>query len=109
MPRGSHLGEFEYLVMLALMRLGEDAYGMRVRREIQARAQRDVTIGSVYATLDRLERKGLAESSAGIDETGRARKYFGVTAAGSEAMRRHLEAIVRMGEGLALHEKLDAR
>lgn len=108
MPRGSHLGEFEYLIMLALLRLKENAYGMQVRREIQARTDRSVTIGSVYATLDRLEKKGLAVSAAGMDEAGRARKYFRVTPDGAHAMRRHLEAIEGMTEGLTLRHELDA-
>ncbi len=108
MPRGSHLGEFEYLIMLALLRLKGDAYGMNVRREIQSRTDRSVSIGSVYATLDRLERKGLAAPHAGIDDAGRARKYFQVTAEGGEAMRRHVDAMARMSDGLALDRELDA-
>lgn len=108
MPRGSHLGEFEYLIMLALLRLKDDAYGMRVRREIQSRTDRSVSIGSVYATLDRLERKGLALSRAAMDDAGRARKYFEVTAEGGDAIRKHIDAMDRMSDGLALERELDA-
>ena len=108
MPRGSHLGEFEYLVMLALLRLRGDAYGMQVRREIQTRTDRSVTIGSVYATLDRLEKKGYAVSAAGMDDAGRARKYFRITSDGAGAMRRHVEAMESMTEGLTLRHELDA-
>ena len=63
MGKGDHLGEFEHLVMLALLRLRDSAYGMRVRREIQSRTERSVAIGSVYAALDRLERKGYVRSA----------------------------------------------
>ena len=61
MAKGEFLGEFEQLVLLALLRLGEEAYGMAVRREIETRASRDVSIGAVYATLDRLEEKGAGQ------------------------------------------------
>ena len=54
MAKGEFLGEFEQLVMLAVLRLKEEAYGIEVRREIEARARRDASIGAVYATLDRL-------------------------------------------------------
>jgi hypothetical protein len=59
MPKGQYLGEFELYVLSALARLGADAYGMTVRREIEERAGRSVAIGAVYATLDRLAEKGL--------------------------------------------------
>ena len=108
MPRGEHLGEFEYLVMLALLRLKDDAYGMAVRREIEDRTERSVSIGSVYATLDRLDSKGLARAEPRIDEAGRARKGFRLTQKGAEAMRERMNAISRMTEGLAIAEELDA-
>ncbi|HEV3200286.1 MAG TPA: helix-turn-helix transcriptional regulator, partial [Bryobacteraceae bacterium] len=63
MAKGDSLGEFEHLVLLAVLRLGADAYGMRVRSEIAGRTGRDVTIGAVYATLDRLADKGLVSST----------------------------------------------
>ena len=62
MAKGEFLGEFEQLVMLAVLRLKEEAYGMEVRREIEARARRGASIGAVYATLDRLETKVLVRS-----------------------------------------------
>lgn len=111
MAKGDHLGEFEQLVMLALLRLKDDAYGMRVRREIQSRTERSVTIGSVYATLDRLEQKGYVVSSvAGPtgSRKGRARKYFHLTPDGAKALIRKQEAIRRMTEGLSLHRELEA-
>ncbi len=108
MPRGEHLGEFEYLIMLALLRLKADAFGMQVRREIQSRTERSVTIGSVYATLDRLEKKGYSRSEAGLDDAGRARKYFSLTPDGAQAMRDRMAAIERMTEGLSVARELDA-
>jgi len=101
--KGESLGEFEYLVMLAVLRLGEDAYGMRVRREIAERTARDATIGSVYATLDRLETKGLV-SGALCDPTpergGRAKRLFHLTDAGLEAVNRARRESQSMLEGL---------
>ncbi len=111
MAKGDHLGEFEHLVMLALLRLKEEAYGMRVRREIQNRVERSVAIGSVYATLDRLEQKGYAKSSfgaSGPDGKGRPRKYFRLTPAGAQALRRRHDAIERMMEGVAVRKELEA-
>jgi len=111
MAKGDHLGEFEHLVMLALLRLKRDAYGMRVRREIQSRTERSVAIGSVYATLDRLEQKGYVLSSLGDAEgppKGRARRYFALTPEGAKALLRKQEAIQRMTEGLSLRSELEA-
>lgn len=103
MGKGEFLGEFEQLVLLALLRLGEGAYGMTVRREIEDRAARDVSIGAVYATLDRLEEKGLVKSRLGepTDERGgRAKKCFTMTGAGARALERSQQAVRDMLEGL---------
>lgn len=103
--RGDNLGEFEQLVLLALLRLGEEAYGVTVRREIAARTGRDTAIGAIYATLDRLEQKGFAESSLGESTSargGRAKRYFRVTASGHAALSESLNATARMQEGLEL-------
>ena len=111
MAKGDHLGEFEHLVMLALLRLKGDAYGMRVRREIQSRTDRSVTIGSVYATLDRLEQKGYVLSSVaggGPSAKERARRYFTLTREGAKALLRKQDDIQRMTEGLALRRELEA-
>ena len=111
MPKGDHLGEFEQLVMLALLRLKDDAYGMRVRREIQSRTERSVSIGSVYATLQRLERKGYVHSSVSDPEPipgGRARKFFLVTRDGGQALLRTQEAFQRMTAGLSIRGELEA-
>ena len=111
MAKGDHLGEFEHLVMLALLRLGTDAYGMRVRQVIQSRTERSVSIGSVYATLDRLERKGWVVSSVGEADGsagGRARRFFGLTPEGGAALLRKQDAIQRMTEGISLRRELGA-
>jgi DNA-binding PadR family transcriptional regulator len=102
-PKGEFLGEFEQLVLLALIRLGDEAYGMSVRRELEARAGRDVSIGAVYATLDRLESKGLVRSRIGdpsADRGGRAKRCFIITGAGARALERSQQALRQMLDGL---------
>jgi len=86
-------------VLLALLRLGHEAYGVSVRQEIDGRTGRDVSIGAVYATLDRLEAKGLVRSRAGeatAERGGRAKKHFHVTPKGVAAINRTHEALRRM-------------
>jgi DNA-binding PadR family transcriptional regulator len=103
LPKGEFLGEFEQLVLIALLRLEDEAYGMAVRREIQQRADRDVSIGAVYATLDRLEAKGLVKSRVGDaaeNRGGRAKRCFTITAAGSRALDRSQQALRQMLHGL---------
>src|SRR5205085_6667906 len=85
MPDRDYLGEFEHLIVLALLRLDDLAYGVTVRQEIELRTKREVSIGAVYATLDRLERKGYVSSYRG-DPTpqrgGRSKRFFRVTQKG---------------------------
>lgn len=103
MGRGTVLGEFEQLVLLALLRLGADGYGMQVRREIEERTGRDVSAGAVYATLDRLEEKGLVRSEVGDptpERGGRARRTFEVTGNGARALDEARRIFARMAEGL---------
>ncbi len=97
------LGEFEHIIILALLRLGDEAYGMRVRQEIEQRAGRETSIGAVYSTLDRLEAKGLVESSTGDptpERGGRAKRIFRVTIKGIQALERSQLALMNMMEGL---------
>ena len=97
--RGSYLGEFEQLVLLAVARLGDDAYGVTVRREIERRAQRSASLGSVYATLERLETKGHVASYEGAptsERGGRARRHYRLLPSGATA----LEAARRMQEAM---------
>jgi DNA-binding PadR family transcriptional regulator len=103
MPKGEALGEFEYLVILAVVRLGANAYGMRVRQEIAERTGRDVTIGAVYATLERLTDKGLLAASMSDptpERGGRAKRSFTLTGAGMEAANRARRDLVNMLDGL---------
>ncbi len=98
------LGELEQLVLLALVRLGDDAYGVTVRREIARCTGRPASFGTIYATLARLEDKGLVDSWLG-DPTplrgGRRKKYFRVRPAGKVALRAYLQALRTMTRGLA--------
>ena len=98
-----YLGHFEHLVLLALIRLGETAYGVTVRREIEQRTERDVSIGAIYATLDRLETKGLVKSRVGEPTArrgGRAKRHFRITGRGVTAVNRTQEALHKMSDGL---------
>src|ERR1700689_3954432 len=84
-----HLGEFEQIVLLAVLRLGEKAYGVPIRAEIENRAGRKVSVGALYATLDRLEAKGLVHSwfaDATAQRGGRSKRYFKLLPAGAEAL-----------------------
>ena len=103
MSSRDYLGEFEHIVVLALMRLGDRAYGVTVRQEIAARISRDVSIGAVYATLDRLEAKGYVKSQLGDptpERGGRSKRFFRVTAKGVSAVNRTHRALLSMSEGL---------
>ena len=100
-----YLGEFEHMILLALLRLGDRAYGVTVRQEIQLRTDREVSIGAVYATLDRLEAKGYVKSRRGDptpERGGRSKRFFRVTAKGVAALNRTQRALRGMTEGLDL-------
>jgi DNA-binding PadR family transcriptional regulator len=97
------LGDFEQLVLLALIRLGDRAYGIAIHAEIVERGGRDVTVASVYKTLERLEDKGLAVSSLGeptAERGGRRKKYFRIQPAGRRALRHAIASLRRMATGL---------
>jgi DNA-binding PadR family transcriptional regulator len=100
-PKGDYLGEFEQLIILAVLRLDKEAYGMEVRREIESRTGRDASIGAVYATLDRLETKGWVRSQEfTADNEKRPRRLYRVTADGARALERTHAAIANMWEGV---------
>lgn len=101
MGRGDYLGEFEQIVLLAVARLDADGYGMRIRREIEERTGRNVSIGGVYATLDRLEAKGLI-ASRDESSTGRARRFFSLTKAAIASLEASRLMQARMWDGLQL-------
>lgn len=97
------LGEFEQLVLIALVRLGDTAYGATIRREIVARAGRPVAISAVYTTLERLEQKGLVRSWIGEptpQRGGRRRKHFELLPAGARALKLAYEAFTGMTAGV---------
>jgi DNA-binding PadR family transcriptional regulator len=97
------VGELEQLVLLALIRLGDRAYGVTVQRELIQRARRHASLGTVYTTLTRLEHKGLVIARIGeptAERGGRRKRYFSVLPAGQRALRRSLNALERMASGL---------
>jgi len=105
MGKGDFLGEFEQVVLLAVLRQENEGYGMSIRREIEESVGRDVTIGAVYSTLDRLERKGFVRSREGEAEPvrgGRARKHFAVTADGADALRTSRAMMNELWDGVDL-------
>jgi PadR family transcriptional regulator, regulatory protein PadR len=105
MPNRDFLGEFEHIVILALLRLSDRAYGVTVRQEIESRIGREVSIGAIYATLDRLEAKGYAKSYLGDptpERGGRSKRFFHVTTKGITAVNRTHSALKNMTEGLRL-------
>jgi PadR family transcriptional regulator PadR len=105
MSNRDFLGEFEHIVVLALLRLADRAYGVTVRKEIEVRTGREVSIGAIYATLDRLERKGYVKSHLGDptpERGGKSKRFFHVTAKGVAAVNRTHRALLSMTEGLHL-------
>ena len=98
-----YLGEFEQIVLLAILRLGEDAYAIPIRQEIEERTGRAVARGALYTALDRLEHKRCLRSkmSAPLPERGgRSRRYFTVTPAGLSAIRSSRRSLLRLWQGL---------
>jgi len=102
MTDNTFLGEFEQMVLLAILRLGDDAYGVPIRREIEQNAGRSVARGALYTTLDRLVGKGLLTSRVGEPTAvrgGRAKRYFDITPLGYEALRTSRQALVNLWRG----------
>ena len=88
--KGEYLGAFEELVLLAVASLGDDAYGVKVQQKVEHDAERAVSLGAVYASLDRLERKGFVSSwigETGAFRGGRRKRHFTVTAEGRAELR----------------------
>jgi len=101
MTRQAPLGEFEQLILLAAVRLGDQAYGASIRREVETRTGRSVARGAVYTTLDRLEAKHLLESAPGAASDGRAhRRYYEVTSRGIDRLREAAAAVRSLWSGL---------
>jgi len=103
MARRSSLGEFELMILLAVIRLDEEAYGVSISRELEQAAGRDVALGSVYAALERLEQKGLVTSLLG-DPTpargGRAKKFFRATSKGIKEAKSMQRALINLWSGI---------
>ena len=101
--RVTHLGEFEQLILLALLRLRGNAYGVSIRSEIEERTGRNVSSGALYTTLDRMERKGLITSRIGeptAERGGRRKKFYRPSREGGRALRASYQALRNMAEGL---------
>ena len=102
------LGEFEQLVMCAVLRLDDDAYGATIRRELLERAGRDVSAGAIFTTLERLEARGLVTSTYGDptpERGGRRKRFYRLKPEGRRTLAASLETIRRMARGLELGEE----
>jgi PadR family transcriptional regulator PadR len=103
MAARDYLGNFELMILLAIMRIDNDAYGVPISDEIEATTGRAVVLGSVYAALDRLEERGLVTSRLGeprAERGGRAPRHFRITAAGIREVRGTQRALTTLWRGL---------
>ena len=97
------IGEFEHLLLLAVLRLGDDAYGVTIRRAVEEATGRQVAAGAVYTALGRLESRGLVSSRAGDtapERTGMRRRYYRVQPEGARVVDRTLRHLEAMARGL---------
>jgi PadR family transcriptional regulator, regulatory protein PadR len=97
------LTDFELMLVVAILRIGDEAYGVQIAREIEATSGRRVLLGAAYAALDRLERNGLVSSSVGsptAERGGRARRFFRVTPRGVRAAQDTQQALVALWRGV---------
>ena len=97
------LGEFEQMVLLAILQVKDDAYGVTIHEELERRTKRKVARGAIYMTLDRLEKKGLLESWAAAptaERGGRAKRCYKVTKPAVAALRASRRALVSLWDGL---------
>jgi PadR family transcriptional regulator, regulatory protein PadR len=102
---GEYPGEFEVMVLLAIVRLGGDAYGWTVAQELERVAGRSVTSGALYTTINRLEQKGLIRTRTGDateERGGRPRRYLAVTPEGAASLERARAALDRLWAGVSL-------
>jgi PadR family transcriptional regulator PadR len=103
MAKRPYLGNFELIVLLAVIRSGENAYGVPIAREIASRGGREVSLGGIYATLERLEANGLVSSEMGEstpERGGRAKKYFHITPKGLREIRATQRALKKLWQRL---------
>src|ERR1700724_3695892 len=100
---GDSIGEFEQLILIALVRLGEGAYGVSIRKEIEARTGRRLSSGAIYIALDRLQSRGYVSSYLGEptpERGGRRKKFYSLEPAGARALNRSYRALRDMAWGL---------
>ena len=105
MAKGEYLGEFEHIVLLTILRLGDGAYGAMIRAEIEHVTGRSPAIGAVHATLERLERKGLVASWIGqptAERGGKAKRHFKIEAAGVSALKSARRTLDKLHTGISL-------
>src|ERR1700733_6024367 len=103
MTKRGYLGDFELMVLLALMRLREDAYGVPISQEIEQQTGREVALATVYAALERLEENGLVSCELGeptAERGGRAKRYFRITKKGLHEVREARTALINLWRGL---------
>jgi DNA-binding PadR family transcriptional regulator len=103
MRKGEYLGNFDLMLMLALLRMGEHAYGVTIARELEKQTGREVVVASVYATLERLQERGLVTSMLGEstpERGGRAKRYFRITGAGIREVRDAQRSLMNLWRGL---------
>jgi PadR family transcriptional regulator PadR len=103
MAQRNYLGSLELMVMLVLIRLGDDAYGVPISRELAERIGREVALGSIYASLERLEDKGFVTSVQGEptqERGGRAKRYFRLTPKGLRQVRKTQAVLKKLWHGL---------
>jgi PadR family transcriptional regulator PadR len=103
MDKATYLRDFELMILLVVLRLGDEAYGVPIAQELKAHGRREVSLANVYATLERLQEKGYVSSEL-ADPTpergGRAKRYFSVTAQGLKKVRETQRLLVRLWRGV---------
>lgn len=103
MRKGDYLGNFDLMLLLALLRLGEEAYGVTIAGELEQHTGREVVVASVYARLESLQERGLVTSRLGDptpERGGRAKRYFHITGAGIREIREARRSLMNMWKGL---------
>jgi DNA-binding PadR family transcriptional regulator len=103
MAARGYLGNFELMILLAIMRVGDDAYGVPIADEIEANSGRTVSVGSLYAALERLESRGLVSSDLGeptAERGGRAKRFFRITGKGVREVRDAQRVLTRLWHGV---------
>jgi PadR family transcriptional regulator, regulatory protein PadR len=99
-----HLTDFELMILLAILRIGDQAYGVPIAREIEETGRRSVLLGAIYTALDRLEENGLVTSTYGDptpERGGRAKRFFKVTGKGLTAVKETQRAFTALWSGIA--------